>query len=497
MSELEIRHAQIRAVDTNAREVTGLAVPWDTDVTIGGSYTERIARGAVQDSDGALLYWQHAEPIGKITSARDTDAGWEITARISETPRGEEAYTLLRDGVIDKFSIGFDPVEHHTDEAGVVVRTKIRVRETSLVSFPAYEDAKVAQVRQAATANQKEPHMSETTTDADLSEIRSAIEDLERTVALAATATPSERVDQFRSFGHYVQAVASGDDAAARAYAGAVSGDAILKDAWIGNLVKIMGEKQIVTNAFTKGTLPAQGLAVEYAVLKSDSTQVGVQAAEGDDLLFGKVAIEPDTAPVKTLGGWSSLSRQAIERSNVGILDTTFTALAVKYAKAVETLTRTTLTTALGTADEIEGDLSTQDGILAALIDLAEHFDAADLSLNGLFVAKDVFLDLLAVPATDRVLQVSSAPTDKVGTVTVSSVSGDLAGLKVSLLPGATAGTVFGYDSSAIKTLESAGSPLRLQDENIVNLSRDFSVYGYAASFVQVPDALVKITAGA
>lgn len=497
MTNLETRTFEVRTTDTEAREVSGLAVPYDTPTRVG-DYTERIERGAVQDSDGALLYWRHEEPIGRVTEARDTDAGWEITARISETPRGDEAYTLLRDGVIDRFSIGFEPIEHREDEDGTVVRTKVRVREVSLVPFPAYEGAKVAHVRAADNDNSKEVPVNDNVTRADITEVRTQIEDLTRQVETGLTARDAEpQGDQFRSFGAYVQAVASGDEAAARAYAGAVSGDAVLKDAWIGNLVKIMGEKQIVTNAFTKGALPAQGLGVEYAVLKADSTQVGIQAAEGDDLLFGKVSIETKTAPVKTLGGWSSLSRQAIERSNVGILDTTFTALAVKYAKAVETLTRSTLTTALGTADEIEGDLSTQDGILAALIDLAEHFDAGDLSLNGLFVAKDVFLDLLAVPATDRVLQVSSAPTDKVGTVTVSSVSGDLAGLKVSLLPGAAAGTVFGYDSSAIKTLESAGSPLRLQDENIVNLSRDFSVYGYAASFAQVPAGLVKVVAGA
>ena len=36
---------------------------------------------------------------------------------------------------------------------------------------------------------------------------------------------------------------------------------------------------------------------------------------------------------------------------------------------------------------------------------------------------------------------------------------------------------------------------MRLQDENIVNLTKQFSVYGYAASYVQVPAGLAKITA--
>src|SRR5690606_4699805 len=110
--------------------------------------------------------------------------------------------------------------------------------------------------------------------------------------------------------------------------------------------------------------------------VESDTTQVGPQpTGEGEDLLFGKVTTGTATAPVRTLGGWSSLSRQAIERTSVNVLDLTFTALANKYAKAVETLTRGTLTTAYNGAtatalDEIEGDLSTQDGLIELLIDL-------------------------------------------------------------------------------------------------------------------------------
>lgn len=495
MSQLETREALIRSVDEDKREVSGIAVPWDTDASIGGFYTERIARGAVEGSEGVKLFWRHGEPIGRVTASRDTDEGWEITARISQTPRGDEVYTLLRDGVIDKFSIGFEPVEHLTDEAtGAVTRTKINVREVSLVPFPAYEDATVAQVREAATPTEMEPHMSETTA-ADLSEIRASIEDLSREVALAKT--PSEPVEagpQFRSFGEYVKAVASGDEKALRAYAGATTGDTVIKDGWLQDIYRIMRERQRVTSLFQHSyNLPGEGMNVEYGVVESDTTQVGVQAAEGDDLLFGKVSIGTETAPVKTLGGWSSLSKQSIERTSVNVLDLTFTALANKYATAIETLTRQTVNAAVTGAAEVEGDLADQDGVVTWLIDLVESFEDDNLNLDGILVAKDVFLDLLAVPATDRILQVSQAPTDKLGTLTVRSLEGNIAGVKVTLLPGATAGTAFGYDSLAVKTLESPGAPLRLQDENVVNLTKDFSVYGYAASFVQFADGIKKL----
>lgn len=499
MSELEIRQADLRPSQDEDGVVEGIAVPWDTPTSIAGMFTETIARGAVVPGP-IKLFWQHRDVVGKVIATEDRDEGFWIKAKVSDTTAGRDALTLLRDGVVDRFSIGFEPLEDSTDEHGNVVRTKIRVREVSAVPFPAYEDAVITQVREQA-GETKEETMPDSITRADLDEVRSTIEDIDREVRVLA-ANVTERTepagDLTRSFGEFVQRIVAGDEAVTRAYTGTVSGDAVLQDAWVGNLVDILHQRQTVASTFQRGTLPSTGLSVEYAVLESDTTQVGVQAAEGDDLDFGKVAIETKTAPVVTLGGWTSLSRQAIERtSNVSILDTAFRAMAEKYGRAVEARARAALNSAITAADSIEGDLTTQTGIVTALLELAEHFDTNGLSLDGLFVSRDVFLGLYGVDSTDRVLQVTGAPTDKVGTVSVNSLSGNVAGVPVRVLPGATAGTVAAYDATAIRTLESAGAPIRLQDENVINLSKDFSVYGYVASFVQRPDGIVTVTEGA
>ena len=39
----------------------------------------------------------------------------------------------------------------------------------------------------------------------------------------------------------------------------------------------------------------------------------------------------------------------------------------------------------------------------------------------------------------------------------------------------------------------SPGAPFRLQDENIVNLTKQFSVYGYVAAYSEFPEGLVPI----
>ena len=56
--------------------------------------------------DEAKLCFEHGETIGRITKAESTDDGLHITARISDTARGRDAMTLIRDGVLDSFSVG-------------------------------------------------------------------------------------------------------------------------------------------------------------------------------------------------------------------------------------------------------------------------------------------------------------------------------------------------------------------------------------------------------
>jgi hypothetical protein len=65
---------------------------------------------------------------------------------VSKTTAGDEALELLRDGALDSFSVGFAPIRHVKRDK-VTVRTEVALREASLVTFPAYEDALVQAVR--------------------------------------------------------------------------------------------------------------------------------------------------------------------------------------------------------------------------------------------------------------------------------------------------------------------------------------------------------------
>ena len=113
MQLVETRDMEFRVVDKEKREVAGIAVPYEQM-----SNGEMFARNSVTLDPEAKLMWQHdqAEPIGKIIEGRHTEAGFEIRATISKTARGLDAITLLEDGVINRFSVGFIMDDYKLDE---------------------------------------------------------------------------------------------------------------------------------------------------------------------------------------------------------------------------------------------------------------------------------------------------------------------------------------------------------------------------------------------
>lgn len=472
------------------RVVSGIALPYNITIMHQGQ-EQRHVKGSIVPRKDRILRWMHDEPIGVITELAEGEEHATVSAKISKTKQGDDAYTLLKDGVIKKFSIGFVPLEMEFDEKGVVTYTKIDVKEVSLVPFPAYEGADILEVRSEEESTTKEVPMDQQNAQ-DLTEVRSLIEELDRKVETGLkAAAPVVAEKQYKTTGELLKAIVAKDELATRAYEGAITSDTVMQDSWIGNLTEIITAKRPIMETFSKGAIPATGQTVEFAELDSDTTQIGIQAAEGDDLLFGKVSVTSRTAAIKTLGGWSSMSVQAIERASIPFLNTVFEGMAEKYGRASEAYVRSVLETALTTASSLTVDLTTQDGVVAAILDLAEAYETAGRSLDGLFVSKDVYKALYAVPATDRILQVSGQPLDKVGSLTVTTGSGSISGLEFRLLPNASAGTAFAYDKRSIQVLESP--VVRLQDSNIVSLTRDFSLYGYLCAAVVRPSGLVVL----
>lgn len=491
------------------REISGLAVPFNTPVNILPGFSEQIAPGAITPNPrGVKLFWQHREPIGAVTSCRETPKGLVIDAKISNTATGRDAYELVKDGAITQFSIGFNERDYKDEKTGDgVLRTQtgIDLMEVSLVPFPAYETTEITEIRNKKGSNNMH--------EEELGAIRADIVDLKRALAGGIHPSGGQAQDR-RSIGQVLKAIAAEDKTTIdqvnalnkRADNATVTSDAggTLKPAWVGFVQKLIDDANPLATLFASGTLPASGMSLEYGVIKENTIKVEEQAAELENLAFGKVALDTKTAPIKTFGGYTRLSRQAIERSPSNLLNINMQAMSIEagkrsasyFAEQFATAVKARSSAALSTSKKIEalawGDLS------GLILDAAAAFQDQGLALDALVVDPGMFkrLATLTTPE-DLLMTVNGKGANQVGEINLTSISGNLAGLKVVPDLKATkdaygagiAGAFVNFD--AMRTYKS--SSVQLQDENIINLSKDFSVYFYQASVCEDERGIIPL----
>lgn len=510
------RSFSIRSVDVEKREVTGIGVPYGQVYDTGWGYREKFDAGSIAADGDYKLFWQHREIIGKIIATRETPEGFEITARISDTATGRDAWTLVKDGAVDKFSIGFRMdeyrVETDDEKRETVVHTKVDAREFSLVNFPAYTQAELTSHRTADPTHLKGSTVeNEVITRADIESALSPLSDglqlVERQLAVLGTGpSAGPAVPEFRSFGEFTRAIANGDESAIdfhRALAGGTLADTVVKDSWVGSYIKFVAERRRMFNQFGTGVLPDEGSNVEYAQLKTNTTKVGKQVNEGDELTHGgKIQLETKTAPKETVGAWTDMSFQSLKNATISVAEDTMRALLQKYASNSETLVRAKylelIAAKLASADENAfltlATGATTDDYLDLIIDAAVIYEERGHVLTGANVSVDVFKKLMRLRDGDRrLMNVYGTGVNVVGEMNLPQVDGSLAGLRFSLLDTKSTGKFSFYDPTAIKILESPGAPVRLQDEDIKTLTKIVAIWGQNAVMNPFPDAILPV----
>lgn len=497
--EMIKRSFEIRATDTEQRTVEGIAVPYDQSYDMGGGRLERFAKGAVDVTQHVKLFRDHSEIIGVVTEMQDSDAGLLIRAKISETSLGNETLALVKDGAIRSFSVGFIPVENRT-EGNITIRTKVDLKEVSLVPFPAYDKAAVLAVREEET-NQEEISMENTTPDytSAIEEVRNHTEELERRLdVIASEKTPTVSVPQFRTYGEFIKGAATGNEDAlklARTYTGNTTDDSIMKNVWINDILRVINAGRPSFAALSSAALPAVGNVIEYPLYVTNGMDITEQAAQGDTLAFGGITLSSETAPVKTYGGYTSMSKQLIERSSVAYVDAAFRAMAAKYAFVTNAAAKSVLTTATGFSTSSVAAWEA-DAILETLADSAVKVNGeTGKALEFILCSADVFKALAkTIDSTGRpILSNVGAVDNTYGSINPVGLTGNIFGLPIVVDPSLANGSLFIGNSTAVTTFESAGAPLRLSREDVTNLTTDFSVYGYLAIAATDPKAMVKV----
>jgi len=125
------------------------AVDSYADVVLAGAFDRSLRESQDRGRMPALL-WQHdpATPIGVWEDMREDETGLLVRGRIADTSQGRDAYALLKMGALSGLSIGFRTVKARINKASQVRELlDLDLVETSLVTFPASDAARVESVK--------------------------------------------------------------------------------------------------------------------------------------------------------------------------------------------------------------------------------------------------------------------------------------------------------------------------------------------------------------
>ena len=112
------------------------------DIIEPGAFTKTLAEGWERVKILAL----HNDcwlPIGRPLELREDTNGLFLSAKVSDTSMGRDIKVLLKDGVLNELSIGYDPVVFDYDAEGIRHLCELKLWEVSLVTWAMNPEATV------------------------------------------------------------------------------------------------------------------------------------------------------------------------------------------------------------------------------------------------------------------------------------------------------------------------------------------------------------------
>lgn len=140
--------------NSDKRQFEGYASTWDRDLggdqilpkafikTIKERFTDHPKKSGIK------ILWQHNDPLGLPIHMEEDSKGLYVVGRISKTRLGDEALELMKDGVIDQMSIGYDVVKDDiSDDGQTRLLKELVLYEFSPVTFPMNPSADIVSIK--------------------------------------------------------------------------------------------------------------------------------------------------------------------------------------------------------------------------------------------------------------------------------------------------------------------------------------------------------------
>ena len=505
---------EITAADTNKRTISGKIVTWDEQGSTSAGLTV-FEKDSIDFSKPVKLLLEHqtTKPLGKLVDISATDTGLEATFRLAKTFRADDALEEAATGLRDGFSVGVK-INEWKNEEGVLRIKSSTLQEVSLVTDPAIDSARVAEVAASETPENSEATAEETTTQEDkVSDITSeapiATEAVEASQAPVVTAQyvayTKPRVDTNVTAGQYlnaqVRAIQGDTDArdlvAALQIATVSENTGTVPPNYLRDVIGVIDNSRPFINSIERAPLPASGLKIFTPKLGTQATVA--LTSEGSEFSSTDTTVTFQEDNIVKFAGANVVNVELFDRSDPSFADLLVRELAASYAQKTDAY-------AAQIASQNAGG-SSGSSIYAAIADgIADSYGVMRFTPNRLMVAPSGgqngidFAGLLGAVADGRPLFAAAAPQNANGLITQGSTNGTVAGLDLVVDPNYTgddANTKYAlvYPSAAMRFHESGTIELRA---NIVANGRiEIGLYGYVAVVNRYPTAFRQLSVSA
>lgn len=483
----------ITAADRKKRTIYGQIVPFGVSgATSLGPVIFEAGSLHIGDNVKVLLEHDARRPVGKLVSHAANPSGIMAEMKISETTAGSDLLIEAADGLRDGISVGANIIEHTVEDGTIIVQSAELV-EISLVTNPAFSDARVTQV--AASADDETQTVEETEMTEQPIEVIEEVAEVEASkIEASAYGSPiftSPRELPKLTAGEYafkMLAAQRGDRSAidfvtAAGEATTTNNAGLIPVPFMREVIGVIDSSRPFIDSIDRRPLPAAGMSFRIPVRTvaptvAETPELGTPsdtAMEVDDLVVDVVKF----------AGQNRVSIELLERSDPSYLDEVLRNLAASYAQQTDLYAFTEGVVGCGA--------SGGTGYVAAIADaISDSAAVMRFNPNRLLVGSSQYASILAdTDSSGRPLFNAVGPTQNAAGTNVFS-RGNVMGLDLVTDYNIGATNILAYPSAYACFYESGTAQVRV---NVIDtMTVEIAVYGFVALANKYPTAIRAIT---
>lgn len=498
------------------REIMGVAAPYNVEAQVADGTTVKFLPGSLPTTGAApKLVMNHdlTAAIGVVTERVEDEDGVYFVARISKTVAGNDALELAKDGVLDAVSVGAEPIDAEYDDNGVLVVALAKWLELSLVPLGAFPQARITQV----AASKKEETMTETNTPQEIIEVPAAAP-----TAPVWAAAKAERVFPLPTPGEYMAAIHIGGETfrnvnaaykqhqakSQTAIQAALAQDlttdtpGLLPLPVLGPVFEDLNFIRPVVSALGTRAMPNGNGKAFIRPTITQHTTAGVQT-EGSGVSSQKMTIASNTVTRSTVAGGVFLSQQDIDFTDPGALESILRDLSGQYLIKTDDIAADAMATAAVASGETwTFDADDPSSLIESLYGAAKNIQTATNFLpTHIFCAPNIW-ELLGtqLDADKRPVFGFTSTQSLIGTNTIGSarelsyLGTNVMGLQLVVDNNFADDVLIVARAAGFECYENARGIMSVEDPEL--LGRNFTYYGYFATFSPDPTMLQQIAIG-